>query len=1003
MDSLQLKSFNKWWNNRMIMMEDQHGEEITSCDSEANEQKKQTHDSAQVQIGDLRNSTRDPTDLYNQIRQIKEQRGAALRSIDDYYAERMNIIKESQSKEHEHHRKAYAQALADRSSLIDSTSPVQSSVVTPANTVDTTVIGETDGNLPTPISGDAISTVQTPKVQSVSASDNRMSPIQDMVPTPVASRESSQSAPPDKGFSATVQREFTAEGREQHIFRFKTKNRKALQGAIKAKQSTSEPNAMESIQTPVSTNLTTTNETAPVRTITFDEVYQNGQAKHKDTIVEFPPGRNQWYILKCEEHSVRFSNKLPIAGAAKHLSGRLHGGLERSYVLAIKTLGYRVVDCNEQLARQNNEVVNEAFRNGYKPISLINPENKKSRTRKSTEGAGKTPQKKSDNPNRERETNTIPQGASPLKARKNALKTSEEIITNPKPFHVYNCFWRPERCLYPVMILGWNDQTPGGLEYNLAGTGLLDRKKSNVPGCYVYKDVDSTTNGAIIGWSQGFEDGGPNIKRRKFPVMFLYVLSITHPYPLFFFQGIVLLEFNSSPSTDNKSNVSWVAAKDLSKFPLYQQDQPKRENEYYKAARSYIAKRDGYGSWEAFEAAQKANAGGVKFDAVTTPIVSPLTDVDDSNDDSDTDESMQSSISNVTEKELREMQETAGEIDGDDDYSGSDAGSTLSNENEWEQPEADGRPWAFYHLRKSDHASGNTNAQLSTHENHKLVYNQGNGSSGEGAPTLEPTFQDIYIEGVMETERDAKTSRSTPPPDLNIMSIVSQAASKEAACTSQADDINSKKNSSEPIARSETCFKSAPSPSVSPELIVIGERPKRARSEEMSGIGITTAGPDNVKKARMETEPPNNQARTSAVQQPISKPSAPTVHPTLLCIFEISSYRKGPISWVSGGPCLELHFQEDKKRVATVNAHLEIVIDPTTLRGFAKEEIPGSKGNSLLTVFPSDVTDDPVTVVFNRAEGSRKEIGKTQVRRFTFWLRDVVPSLPTLNCNVPNK
>ncbi|KAK5625932.1 hypothetical protein RRF57_001648 [Xylaria bambusicola] len=996
MDSLRLKNFNKWWNDRMIMMEDQHDEEIASCDSEAKEKKQGARDSAQGQIDNLRNSTLGPIDVYDQIRKIKEQRDADLRSIDEQYAKRLRIIKRSQLIEREYHKKAYAQALADRSSLMDSTLPAQSSAITPANTANTTVIGEMDGTLPTPICGNTTSAIQTPKPQSPSTSSSRMLPIQDMVPTPVASRESSQPTLLDRDFSASVQREFTADGREQYIFRFKTKNRKALQEAIKAKRPASDANTMESLQTPISADSTTNSESAPLRTVTFDEVYQGGQAKHKDAIVEFPPASNQWYILKCEEHALRFSNRFPIAGAAKHLNGRLHGHLERNYALAIKMLGYRVVDCNKQLAKQNNDVVDDAFMNGYKPISLINPESKKSRPRKSKEGARSTTQQISDNPNCAREANAISQGVSPLKARKNAPKTSKEIITNPKPFHVYNCFWSPERCLYPVMILGWDDQTPGGLDFNLAGTGLLDKRRSKVPRCYVYKDIDSVTNGAIIGWSQGFEDGGPKVKLRKFPVMFF----------------------------DNHSNVSWVAAKTLSKFPLYQQDQTK-ENHYYWAARRYIAKNEGYSSWEDFEAAQKGNTEGtlgflnrqvlitkmppigVKIDAVMTPIVSPLTTVNDSNDDSETDESMQSSISNVTEKELREMQETAGEIDGDDDYFASEADSTLSNYDQWEHPEVDGRPWAFYQLRKSDNAPGTTDAKLPAHGNHASVCDQGGGSSGEDSPTLKPIFQDIYIKGAIEKERNAKTPRSTTPSNLDIVSTASLATSfKEVASlahTAQTHDITSKQKGPGASAHASTCLTSAPPHPVSSEPIRMGERPKRARSEEMTGVRTSTARPDKAKKVRVETEPPNNQERTSVAQQEMSKPSsAPIVHPTLPCVFEISSYRKGPVSWVSGGPCLELHYQENQKRVATVDACLDIVIDPTTLRGFAKEEIPESK-DCLLTLFPNDINDDPVTVVFNRAEGSKKEIGKTQARRFILWLREVVPYLPTLKSNEPNK
>jgi hypothetical protein len=99
----------------------------------------------------------------------------------------------------------------------------------------------------------------------------------------------------------------------------------------------------------------------------------------------------------------------------------------------------------------------------------------------------------------------------------------DDIITSPKPFHVYYGYWKPENSIWPVMILGWDDQTAGGLKDDLVGTGLLNKKVSNPPKCYVYKDntMNNAMDNAIVGWAPGFEDGGPKVTQRKFPVMFL--------------------------------------------------------------------------------------------------------------------------------------------------------------------------------------------------------------------------------------------------------------------------------------------------------------------------------------------------------------------------------------------------------------------------------------------------------------------------------------------------
>ncbi|KAK2075218.1 hypothetical protein P8C59_009364 [Phyllachora maydis] len=69
---------------------------------------------------------------------------------------------------------------------------------------------------------------------------------------------------------------------------------------------------------------------APTRTISFDEVYQHGEAKFKHTIVEYPKnnGRTQ----------------------------------------AVQVLGYEVVGCTPEKVKLNNSAVQEALTNGYKPV-----------------------------------------------------------------------------------------------------------------------------------------------------------------------------------------------------------------------------------------------------------------------------------------------------------------------------------------------------------------------------------------------------------------------------------------------------------------------------------------------------------------------------------------------------------------------------------------------------------------------------------------------------------
>jgi hypothetical protein len=67
-------------------------------------------------------------------------------------------------------------------------------------------------------------------------------------------------------------------------------------------------------------------------------------------------------------------------------------------------------------------------------------------------------------------------------------------------------------------------------------------------------------------------------------------------------------------SSDSDQSVSWVSARSLSRFPLY--DSPP-SNEYdhpFNAARRWIAKKDGFASWEEFERVRHTRCVGTVVD-----------------------------------------------------------------------------------------------------------------------------------------------------------------------------------------------------------------------------------------------------------------------------------------------------------------------------------------------------------------------------------------------------
>ncbi|KAH8761582.1 hypothetical protein F5883DRAFT_125783 [Diaporthe sp. PMI_573] len=101
------------------------------------------------------------------------------------------------------------------------------------------------------------------------------------------------------------------------------------------------------------------------REITFQQVFQGGQAKYKHKIFELDEGSGDWYIVKCDEHEVHFGSKIPVRGAAKHINSPQHSNLERTNDLAIQECGFLVTDCTAELARENNKNFEDALKQGY--------------------------------------------------------------------------------------------------------------------------------------------------------------------------------------------------------------------------------------------------------------------------------------------------------------------------------------------------------------------------------------------------------------------------------------------------------------------------------------------------------------------------------------------------------------------------------------------------------------------------------------------------------------
>lgn len=538
------------WNEEKECMIAKHAKELAFHEDLLEKEKQDLRESSESDLLKLKAAV--PPALYREIILPMAEKSLKndIRQIEASHQKRTIIIEKEQKAERARHEIAYHEKLK----------------------VSLAINGDT--NATAGVQGSVIS-----RPQDVSTESNRTEG--DHQHMPWISSESHNRNQADESLTCTVQHE-TIYGERRLIMRVQSKKRKASTPKEHPPKRPRVETFINSHQTFASTPLDE-NAHLPTRTIKFDEVYQNGAAKHKDTIVEWPSGSRKWYILKCEKHEARFT-KNAVPGAARHLNGRDHGFPDRNWDMAVRTLGYLVVDCNEELVKLNNQVAEESYKNGYKPplAKSEKQSNKRDKMQKKVRKEGK--KKKSSSSWTAKLGADVTPKKPKVRARQNSdtptsrrnNSNSQKIITNPKTFNIYHGRWKSNGSseyndeIYPVMILGWDSQDGSGLKNStLKDTGLL-KKKSSPPNCYIYE------SNKIVGWAPGYEDGGVKTDSRKFPVMFF----------------------------DEAQTVAWLPARYLTKFPLYKRTPPSEPDHPFNAACRWIAEREGFSTWEEREKAR---------------------------------------------------------------------------------------------------------------------------------------------------------------------------------------------------------------------------------------------------------------------------------------------------------------------------------------------------------------------------------------------------------------
>jgi hypothetical protein len=173
-----------------------------------------------------------------------------------------------------------------------------------------------------------------------------------------------------------------------------------------------------------------------------------------------------------------------------HLTSNNHGqaGTRES---VLQNLGYQVLGCDRQKMATNNDDFKKRLESGYIPVNSLQKYIKYAKTPKVI----------------------VPGG---LGRKANSAKYKG--VTDPVAGDLYSGYWGPSHKSYALMILGWDDQKVCGLQGNLYNHGFFKPQKNGkvvVPKCYTL----TQNKKAIAGWAAGYEDGGPRVQQRQFPVL----------------------------------------------------------------------------------------------------------------------------------------------------------------------------------------------------------------------------------------------------------------------------------------------------------------------------------------------------------------------------------------------------------------------------------------------------------------------------------------------------
>jgi hypothetical protein len=248
------------------------------------------------------------------------------------------------------------------------------------------------------------------------------------------------------------------------------------------------------------------------RQIEFNRVFQNGTPYQRYRIVEFPCSSGCWYILECTSCSTYFISEDAFQEAKQHLKKRHSKKSWVSEARVLEELGTVVLNCNAELAKKNNALLDDSRSLASNTQSIADPE-PEAHVEENVEEEPPQAQATTSTQSRTKRKRGRPKASLYQWKPPTSFAELDPRIVNLKPGDIVGVWFEKPKRFEPAMILPWGRFRRFNYSHTLATVGLNE----NIPSCY---DGAESDDKAPRPWAPGYGNIGDLAHRRMLPGLY---------------------------------------------------------------------------------------------------------------------------------------------------------------------------------------------------------------------------------------------------------------------------------------------------------------------------------------------------------------------------------------------------------------------------------------------------------------------------------------------------